>query len=62
MSEEPEVPSRELPNGRGWLRAVDGGKGVWRPASPSPAAAFPATAERSPQLTIFDDWKPPADR
>lgn len=48
--------ARALPNGRGWLRAVDGGKGA-PPAAPAPAA--PA-APRGVQLDLFGlDLVPP---
>lgn len=65
---KPEGPARELPAGRGWLRAVDGGKGPAAPApTPEPSPATPATggqgpihevAERGPaQLDLFA-WRP----
>ena len=39
----PEVPARELPNGRGWLRLISGGKGGAPSApSPDPSPAAPA--------------------
>jgi IS1 family transposase len=63
----PEETARELPNGRGFLRALPGGKGA--PAAPTPEAPTPAPAPVAPvapflgadarQIDLFS-WVRPA--
>jgi hypothetical protein len=51
---KPAETSRELPNGRGFLRALPGGKGA--PAAPDPSPVTPAATAAAPPAAV-----PPAD-
>jgi IS1 family transposase len=49
------APARELPNGRGWLRVVEGGKGTAAPSPWTPPAApaiAPASGEASTEAPL----------
>jgi len=55
----PTETARELPNGRGFLRALPGGKGA--PSAPTPAPTPPAVepaAEDPPRQLSLLEWKP----
>ncbi|MRG92539.1 transposase [Polyangium spumosum] len=60
----PETTARELPNGRGFLRVVGGGKGASPAPTPSPVAPAPVVA--APVEPLFDEkgqgnllaWRP----
>ena len=66
---EAKPTARELPNGKGWLRVVQGGKSVQKdapkaptpPVTPAPAVARPVEPEREPnrweQLDLLS-WRP----
>lgn len=59
----PEGTSRELPNGRGFLRALDGGNAPSSGPAPvapppaAPAASEPAAADATGQLDLLS-WRP----
>ncbi|WP_437763864.1 IS1 family transposase [Sorangium sp. So ce764] len=51
----PTAPARALPNGRGWLRVVDGGKGSATPApAPEPSPVAPAVTSDGGQSPIHE--------
>lgn len=63
---KPEETARELPNGRGFLRALPGGKGPSAPPSPAPSPVAPAApvvvaapepAREMAQLDLLG-WRP----
>lgn len=57
---KPAPAARELPNGRGWLRALPGGKGkpAETPRAPTPPAA-PVKAPRPPEVPPAPRGEPP---
>jgi IS1 family transposase len=63
---KPDAPARELPNGRGWLRVVQGGDAPSPGPAPAPTPAAPVAPvpaavpdEPDPQLDLFA-WRPKA--
>jgi len=67
----PEVPARELPNGRGFLRIISGGKGAAAPTlpeAPTPAPVAPAMPSVEAPAAVDDRqldllaWKRPAPK
>ena len=51
----PEVPARELPNGRGFLRVVQGGKAVPVASSPPPEPPLPAPRTQEPTVPSVNE-------